>query len=76
MNWDKLLLLLMVLTLPSHWSNSPHVTPSWSLIGWRQMNQFPADTARENELSHDQVGTVNDEVKSEVTVILLPNNIG
>ena len=40
------------------------------------MNQFPADTARENELSHDQVGTVNDEVKSEVTVILLPNNIG
>ena len=28
------------------------------------MNQFPADTARENELSYDQVGTVNDEVKS------------
>ena len=40
------LLLLMVLTLSSHWSKSPHLTPSCSLIGCRQMNQFPADRQR------------------------------
>ena len=46
MNWDKLLLLIMVLSLASHWSSSRHLTLSWALIGCRQMNQFPADRQR------------------------------